>query len=108
MEDKLTKMLGNLEYSELQKVKRDLDSGSLLIKHLVEKKIAEVETSDRSLCASCGSIMSKENSEIYTLLFGAQSVRKKASFCGTDCLHEFLGQLNDNSPSKIYNKERLN
>lgn len=101
MEDKLKKMLGNLEYHELQKLKRDIDSGSLLFKHIVESKIAEVEHSDRQLCASCGTIMSKENSEVYTLLFGAQSIRKKASFCGTDCLHDFLTQTTISKTSSL-------
>ena len=107
MEDKLLKLLGSLDFTELQKVKRDLDSGSLLFKHIVNQKIAEVEHSDRHVCASCGAMMSKEKHEVYTLLFGAQSIRKKASFCGTDCLQDFLEDIRDTSKRRFIEDERI-
>lgn len=87
------KILGSLEYSELQRLKRDLDSGGLLTQHVVNSKINEVETSNRSFCASCTRSLVPDKNEIYTLVFGENTIKKKASFCGMDCLHDFLTVL---------------
>lgn len=92
MEEKIQKILGGLEYSELLKLKKDVDSGAYLLKHLINQKINDVEISDRSMCASCNKLISREKEEIYTLLFGS-NIKKKASFCGTDCLHSFLAEI---------------
>ncbi len=90
MEDKILKLFGNLEYAELHKLKRDLESGAYLMQHLVNKKITEVETKNRSFCAGCNSVLTPNKDDIYTLIFGETTIKKKASFCGTDCLNEFL------------------
>lgn len=87
------KLLGSLEYSELNRLKRDLDSGALLMQHIVNSKINEVETSNRAFCAGCSSTISKGKDEIYTLVFGETTIKKKASFCGMDCLNNFIDVL---------------
>jgi hypothetical protein len=92
MDDKLLRMLGGLEYNELQRLYKDLHSGAYLMKHLVAKKINDLETKDRPMCASCNKNIQSEREEVYTLLFG-NNIKKKASFCGMDCLNGFLEQI---------------
>mgnify|MGYP006310891303 FL=1 len=92
MDEKIIRILGALEYNELQKLQKDLHSGAYLMKHLVSKKINEIETKDRPLCASCNKNIETGKEEVYTLLFG-NNIKKKASFCGMDCLHGFLEQI---------------
>ncbi|MFW5747080.1 MAG: hypothetical protein ACOCWQ_06040 [Nanoarchaeota archaeon] len=91
-EMKVRTMIHLLPHSELQKLARDLQSGGYHLKRLVDKRIQELETSDRGVCAFCGNPLTK-NEAPYTLMFGPQDFRKKASFCGIDCLEAFNRNL---------------
>ena len=93
MKEKLSKMLDNLEYEDLLKLKVDSEMGSRFYQEAVTQKLDEVELQHRKVCASCGASMNAKH-DAYTLLFGEQTIRKKASFCGMDCLQEFLTVLN--------------
>jgi hypothetical protein len=93
MEEKLQQLLNSLEYKDLLQLQRDLKSGALLTQHVVNKKLNEVETSHRSFCASCTKNMNVERDDVYTLVFGDKTIKKKASFCGLDCLHEFTKNI---------------
>jgi len=92
MENKIKLLLDSMEYEDLLKLKDDLIVGSPIYKKLVFDKLQEIETSHRSVCASCGGKVNSK-SDAYTLLFGERTIRKKASFCGMDCLQEFIGKL---------------
>jgi len=100
MDEKLKKMLSGFEFNELLKLKKDLDAGAYLVKHLVNQKINEAEFSNRSLCASCNKKIDSDKEEIYTLLFGV-NIKKKASFCGTDCLNCFIDELRKDKEYQI-------
>ncbi|MGM5483832.1 MAG: hypothetical protein ACQER9_02850 [Nanobdellota archaeon] len=93
MDEKITRLLGSLNYDELLRLQRDLSSGGLYLNHLVNKKIQEVETSGRSVCASCGCDFEESKTSPYTLVFGENTIKKKASFCGLDCMEDFLRDL---------------
>jgi len=94
-----------MEYQDLVKLKNEVNSGGYLLKNIVNKKVHEVETTHRKICASCGKEMNLEIDDPYTLLFGEKTIRKKASFCGMDCLHEFLGVIKFNK-NKSLQQER--
>jgi hypothetical protein len=95
MEERLQQLLNSLEYKDLLHLQRDLKSGALLTQHVVSKKLNEVETSHRSFCAGCTKNMNVEKDDVYTLVFGDRTVKKKASFCGLDCLHEFTKNIQE-------------
>lgn len=101
MEEKLSQLLGSLEYAELVKLQRDLSSGGLFFQGVIDKKVHEVETAHRKLCASCGKEMHVERDDLYTLVFGEKTIRKKASFCGIDCLENFTEVLKDHKMASM-------
>lgn len=100
MDDKLNRLLEGLEYGELLKLKKDLESGAYLMRHILNMKIHDVETKDRKICASCSKPLESGKEEIYTLLFGT-NIKKKASFCGMDCLHDFLIDVKQNKEALL-------
>lgn len=107
----MKKLLSGLEYEDLQKLRRDLDSGAYLMKHVLNSKINELETSHRKICASCNAALKEGQEDIYSLVFG-KNIKKKASFCGLDCLQEFVSNLqpqaknmNSDIVSEIENKK---
>ena len=95
MEEKVKKLLGALSYSELISLKRDVDSGSFLLQHMLNSKLNELEHSHRKFCANCNKQVSTEIDDVYTLVFGDKTIKKKATFCGTDCLNSFIQFLQD-------------
>jgi hypothetical protein len=106
MEEKLLHMLGALEYSDLLKIQRDLSSGGLFVQNVVDRKLRELETTHRKLCATCGKEMHVETDDVYTLVFGERTIKKKASFCGIDCLENFTDVLKDHNLASLRTTNR--
>ena len=91
MIEKIKQGISEMDYNELKIMETDLKKGAPIIKTLIKKRIKELETNDTSICGGCGN---KENIK-YTLIFGPEDFKKKASFCGIDCLEYFLAQLKE-------------
>lgn len=106
MEEKIKKIIGALEYAELLQLQRDLDSGAFFMQQIVNQKVREIETISRKICATCGKDMHAEKDEMYTLLFGEKTIKKKASFCGIDCLENFTEILKDHRFASLRNINR--
>ncbi|MFP4117381.1 MAG: hypothetical protein ACLFTR_00500 [Candidatus Woesearchaeota archaeon] len=88
-------MIDHLDYDELLKLRRDLDEGGLHLLRLVNKKIKEFETEHKKYCSTCGAELDENTSNNYTLVFGPYDFRKRASFCGVDCMEQFIQKLKD-------------
>jgi len=87
-------MINALEYEDLIKLKKDLvNYKGLHLKKLVEERIKQIEQEHRKYCATCLTKIEPESTDNFTLIFGPASFRKKASFCGIDCLQYFLEKL---------------
>ncbi len=86
-----------MEYDELMGIKIVLEGGGYNIKKMVTQKIREKERKHERKCAVCNSEMDGFRSSNYTLLFGPEDFKKKASFCGMDCLEYFIAKLRDMS-----------
>lgn len=84
-----------LDYNELISLQKDLSGGALDLRKMVGSKIREIETKETKICGTCGEGIKPELAETYTLLFGPDSFKKKASFCGSDCLEYFFVKLRD-------------
>lgn len=82
-----------LEHEDLLKMKRDLDNGGFHIRKLIEKQIKQNEHKHELICATCSGNIDPEKQRTYTLLFGPEEFKKKASFCAIDCLQYFLDRL---------------
>ena len=86
---KLASVIGELDEEELHLAKRELDAGSLakLITERINEKNAD---SWNNICPVCHTPIEEES---MTLIFGPSGLRKKASFCATDCLEYFLQRI---------------
>jgi hypothetical protein len=90
---RLKEFLDSLDHYELIKLKQELEKGNLNIEKSIQKKIKEHEKKHASFCATCSNTLDPYSTNNYTLIFGPEDFRKKASFCGLDCLEYFLTKL---------------
>ena len=84
-----------LDYNELMRFKTDIDSGAITSKKLVEEKIKRKLKEHERICATCSNTLNFYKSSNYTLIFGPDDFKKKASFCGLDCLEYFIIKLKE-------------
>ena len=84
-----------LDYNELMRFKSDLDSGAITLKRLLEEKIKKKLKEHEKICATCSNNLNFYKSNNYTLVFGPDDFKKKASFCGLDCLEYFITKLKE-------------
>ena len=90
--NQLVKIINSLTYKELKAIQKDLAEGNM--GRLIAKKISSIEKSasfNDKTCPTSGNKMN-ENEARYTLIFGSE-IKKKASFCGHDCLTFFINKL---------------
>ena len=85
--------LNSLEHYELVRLKQQIDKGNLDVAKAIQEKIKEQEKKHAKYCATCSNNLDPYNSNSYTLMFGPEDFKKKASFCGLDCLEYFLINL---------------
>ncbi|MBI2656521.1 hypothetical protein HYX03_02175 [Candidatus Woesearchaeota archaeon] len=84
-----------LDYNELMRFKSDLDTGAITLKRLLEEKIKRKLKEHEKVCATCSNDLDFYKTNNYTLVFGPDDFKKKASFCGLDCLEYFMIKLKD-------------
>ncbi len=84
-----------LDYDELMRFKNDLDSGAIALKKLLDERIKRKLKEHERICATCSNSLNFYSTSNYTLIFGPDDFKKKASFCGLDCLEYFIIKLKD-------------
>ena len=104
MDKKFEDFLSCLKYEEMLDIRQDLSAGGRRIRNIVSKKITEFENSHRKTCSVCLNHIEPESTSNYTLIFGPESFKKKATFCAVDCLTYFLQQLKQ---IKTLTKEKI-
>ncbi|MDO8480394.1 MAG: hypothetical protein Q7S65_01105 [Nanoarchaeota archaeon] len=95
MKYRLREVMDALEYEELLKMKSDLDSGGFHLKKFLADKLHEEEKKHLEQCSNCHAELEPSNTNNMTIVFGPQDFRKKASFCGFDCLEYFVKELKE-------------
>ena len=95
MPRKFEEIFDMLDYNELMRFKSDLDSGSVMAKKMLEERIKKRLKEHEKVCATCSSQLNFYRKSNYTLVFGPDDFKKKASFCGLDCLEYFILKLKD-------------
>ena len=103
MKKKLREVVDYLEYEELLKIKKDLTMGGLHLLQLVDKQIREETKKHEAFCCICNNRLDPYSVNNYTILFGPDDLKKKASFCAIDCLEYFLKNLKDLRQATINN-----
>jgi hypothetical protein len=93
MKYKLREVIDSLDYNEMVKMRKDIDAGGFHLKKFLDSKIKEQEKAHDTSCANCFSELDPNRTNNFTLVFGPHDFRKKASFCGVDCLEYFLKEL---------------
>lgn len=88
-------MVKSLDHRELMKLKKDLRHGGIYLKNLVREMVKENEKKNNGHCVICGEKINQLDINNYTLLWGPEDFKKKASFCAIDCLKYFLTKLED-------------
>ncbi len=86
-------LLEGLSYEELMSIKKDIDSHGISTRKAVDESLKKKMREFDKSCAVCLSELRFYSTSNYTLLFGPDDFKKKASFCGLDCLEYFIGHL---------------
>ncbi len=87
--NRLLTLIDSMNYKDLKALEKDLYEGN--IGKLIKKNLEQHEyTLSSKNCATCGTQL-KEPS--YTLEFGRNDFKKRAVFCGLDCLSFFVAKL---------------
>ena len=107
MEMRFKDLINNLDHDELLSLRKDLQGGAVTIKKIIDGKIKENEKGKERYCAVCDKKMDIYSAN-YTLLFGPDDFKKRASFCAIDCLEYFINYLKDlkNSEKKMVENEK--
>lgn len=82
-----------IEYDDLIKINKDIDGGAIHLKRLVEGKIKEHQKSHNTQCSECLNQIDPNSVNNFTLMFGPDDFKKKATFCGLDCMEYFIHKL---------------
>ena len=101
---KLKEVIEGLDYDELIKVKRELKNPSKF-KKMISEQIKKNEKEHEKICAVCQANIIPESVYNYTLIFGPDDFKKKATFCAIDCLEYFLNNLKKTKSSFVVEEE---
>ena len=90
---RFTRFLSSLEHYELVRLKQEIEKGNLDMEKEIQENIKERERKHSKFCTTCSNDLDLNNTNNYTIVFGPDDFKKKASFCGLDCLEYFLIKL---------------
>ena len=90
---RLRDVVDSLDFNELVKMQQDLASGGFHLRKFLDKVISEKKNLHADHCATCSAPFTPTSRHNFTLVFGPDDFRKKASFCGFDCLEHFIKEL---------------
>jgi hypothetical protein len=103
--NRLIGIINSMNYRELKEIQKDLAEGN--IGKLIKARIDSIEKTlgyNEKVCATCGNSLTEENIR-YSLVFGPSDFRKRASFCGNDCLSFFMEKLKQQERDKVIGSE---
>jgi hypothetical protein len=89
--NKLSNIISSMNYQDIKAIEKDLYEGNIAKLVQTRKKWFENLVGEKN-CPTCGNPVN-ENDSGYTLQFGPSDFRKKATFCGLDCLSYFIKKL---------------
>ncbi len=98
-------LLESLTYDELTALKKDIDGQGLATKRMVSDKLRKKMKEFEKICSVCSSELRFYNRSNYTIVFGPDDFKKKASFCGLDCLQYFIDYLKDIHKDSVHPRQ---
>lgn len=99
MQKRLRDVIDKIDYYELLKIKKDLDNGGKHLNDFISQEIDHRNKHHHVYCATCDCEIDPKSSETTTLVFGPADFRKKATFCGRDCLNHFIKTMDERKKS---------
>ena len=93
MKKSFEEVMDAVDFRDLLKMKRDLENGGQEINRIVERKIKEEIKKHDIHCITCTGRIIQESENNFSLSFGPEGMRRRASFCGIDCMEYFIRNL---------------
>jgi len=93
MDKRLRDVIDAIDYYELLRMKKDLESGGHHLKQFLGEEIKKRQMMHQVLCSVCGTDIDPYSTSTSTLMFGPDDFKKKATFCGKDCLEYFIKNM---------------
>lgn len=90
---RMKNLLQKMEDVELWHLKKDLHAEDSAMHDLIEEELRYRAQDHKKMCVACGNSLMGTNQ--FTLLFGPEGLKKRASFCGLDCLDQFTQKLRE-------------
>ncbi len=91
---KLKKFLDSLYEEDLIELYKLLSTNNDFLVNEIKEQIIKINRKEHKVCSVCGNALSDEYLE---LIFGKLSFRRRAYFCGRDCLQYFLDSMDRDS-----------
>jgi hypothetical protein len=104
---RLRDVIDEISYEDLVKIRKDLNEGGTHLKTLINGKIEEIEREEIKLCATCGTPINPHFMDDFSLQFGRFDFKKRAYFCGLDCLNFFIAKLDKNEKEKLVSAKNM-
>lgn len=101
MKKRFRDLIDDIPYEDIIRIQKDLDSGGTHLRELIQKRMVDMEREKVKICVTCGSSINPYLTDDYVLHFGRHDFKKKATFCGSDCLKYFLVNNEPSIHSKI-------
>lgn len=95
MKRRFAEVVEMIEFNELVNMKRDIDKGGHETNRIITQVIKEELKKHNTYCTTCSARIDPYNTSNFTLIFGPDDLKKKASFCALDCMEYFLQNLKD-------------
>ncbi|MGM5484376.1 MAG: hypothetical protein ACQEP1_00710 [Nanobdellota archaeon] len=94
MKHRVSTILNTMRHDDLLELKREVNEGRFDFNSLLEDTIRQKEKEHEKVCSMCGNgIKPQENN--YTIMFGPDDFKKKATFCGQDCMSYFMDKMKE-------------
>ena len=102
-------MLENIEFNDLIELNSNVKNGEFDFNLLLKNIIKEKEKEHKKYCSMCGGGLEPNSVTNYTIMFGPEGFKKKASFCALDCMEFFIARLKEVKKLRNENKsEEIN
>ena len=89
-------LISTMSREELAELQQHLKTSGDNLLTIIEGRINNLTQEHQTVCANCQIDIDRESTQAFTLIFGREDFRKKATFCAMDCLEYFLICLKKN------------
>ena len=90
---KIRNLLETMDYNDLINLNHNIKKGEFDFNLLLKNSIKQRQKEHSKYCSVCGNDLEPNNITNYTLMFGPDDFKKKASFCALDCMEYFMLKL---------------